>query len=251
MQHPNFYESLDEAIIRLLRTVVLYDGEPFYVLALANHMTDNIIRIYLDPIGVKEKRRSLPELDNYQPNSASVGPLLDAYMETEAGKKAGLLRKQLNSPLFQKFRPFPLGMCNTKTGAVYLERQPQRQTQQGLMRNMVLEHRISLDNSSSKGYGPNVSLFGEEFKACVMGDYPSPQTVFKALLDPSVANNSLGFHRHFALVRGPIDMLFLAYKQDVVGVLPVGDFSMLRLGRKFQHVREAVFELGLFSSIVM
>jgi hypothetical protein len=45
---------------------------------------------------------------------------------------AGILRKQMNSPLFNKFRPYPLGMCNTKgQRAYYLERQPNRKTEQG------------------------------------------------------------------------------------------------------------------------
>ena len=61
MAHPNFYENLKEAQMRLLRTVVTYDNEPYYVGAITNHMKDGIFRVYLLPLATAaEHRKYIP-----------------------------------------------------------------------------------------------------------------------------------------------------------------------------------------------
>jgi hypothetical protein len=252
VKHKNFYETLKEALMRLRRTVIVYDGIPYRVITITNHMEDEIFRVYLEPIGQTHEEmmeRENPQPDNYPPEHPEVGKYMDKFIETHP--TYGILRKQINSPKFNNFRPYPLGMCNLfGSGTYYVERQPNRKTEQGLISSMLHETPITT------GSGPQtatrcgtISVYGPEFKACVMGEYPTAAQTLAALLDPEVTNEAGGFHREFALVRGPIDMIFLAYRHDVVGVLPFGDFSVLKLGRKFGHCREVIDELGLFSTI--
>ena len=251
MEYPNFYETLKEASMRLRRTVVLYDGEPYEVMAITNHKPDGIFRVYLWPIG-RHPEPERPQPQNYSPESASVGPYLDEWM-LGAGKNSGLLRKMMNSPMFNKFRPYPLGMCNLKgEGAFYLERQPNRKSEQGLIGTMLYETPVSTAvsrNNTMKRVGLTVSIYGEAFRQCVLGKYPSAAECLTNLTDPEVVNDAAAFSRSFAFVRGPLEMLFLFYKTDVVGLLPNGDFSLLKLGREFGFVREAIEELNLFQII--
>lgn len=236
--------------MRLRGTVVLYDGEPYYVLAITDHKPDGIFRIYLEPTGWDPNiRRVRPDVENYSQDDPSLGKYCDDWLT--ANPKSGVLRKHMSSPLFNKFRPFPLGMCNSGRRASYVERMPNRKTEQGLIRTMVQETPLTTSQSPDTGIKSGYTdVFGIPFRACILGDHPSAQEVIAALKDPSVENESVAFHREFALVRGPIDMIFLAYKQDIVGVLPNGDLGSVRLGRKFQHVKEAAAELGVFASII-
>jgi len=249
-QHPNFYESIQEAQMRLRGTVVMYDGEPYYVFAICNHKTDGIFRIYLDPIGRDpDKTRKYPPYDNYAANDPALGPFLDQWME--ANPDSGCLRKMMNSSKFNKFRPYPLGMCNVGTRTVYLERQPQRKTEQGLTKSMLFESLITTGSrEEARQRAASVDLFTPAFKACVLAEHPSAQSCLDALLDPKIENESAAFHRNFAFVRGPIEMVFLAYKSDIIGVLPKNNFDYIRLGRGFRHTKEVVQDLGLFKTII-
>lgn len=249
---PNVYENVKEAMLRLRRTVVVYDGEPYVVLAITNHKADGIFRIYLDPTAKSSEQISVgrPEPEQYPAEHPGLGDYMDAWMT--AHPNSGVIRKQMNSPLFNKFRPYPLGMCNTKGGGCYyVERQPNRRTEQGLLSSMLQETPINLAPSQPPRTRVNVDVYGKAFKDCIMGQYPSAQEVLTNLNDPDVVNDAAAFDRHFALVRGPLNMLFLAYKSDIIGVLPKGNFDMVRLGREFQHCKEVVENLGLFSAIIM
>lgn len=248
--HINFYENLKEALARLRGTIVVYDGVPYYVSTITNHKPDTIFRVYLSPLGMREEPGSHvphPELDQYPPEHPAIGPYMDKFIIDFP--KAGILRKRMNSPLFNRFRPYPLGMCNIGKRTCYIERQPNRKMEQGLIRSMLNETMIST-SPEQQGAMKSIDIMSKAFKTCVVGDHPSAHTVLAALKDPSIENESVAFHRDFALVRGPISMLFLAYKSDVVGVLPNDDFSLVRLGADFRHVKEAVASLNLFTSIV-
>lgn len=251
MKHLNFYENLKEAQMRLRGTVVCYDGVPYSVMAICNHKPDGIFRVYLEPIGALITAR--PDTGNHNPEDPGLGTSIDKWMT--ANKDSTILRKNIDSPLFNKFRPYPLGMCNYGTGIYYVERQPNRKTEQGLIRSMLSASLVSLntDGPLLKGGtsgGCPVELYSPQFKACVLADHPSPLEALFNLNDPKIENNAIAFHRRFALIRGPIGMLFLAYKSDVVGVLPNGDFSTLRIGEGFSHCREVIQDLGLFSNIM-
>lgn len=258
-KHPNFYENLKEASMRLKGTVVVYEGEPYYVMAISDHKGDGIYRIYLDRLGRTKAESALVQgaystVANFPPEHPSVGVALDQWMTQNAS--AGLVRKYANSSGFNNFRPFPLGMCNI-TGTdygncFYVERQPNRKTEQGLTRSMLYQ---SLVTAGSRADNPRIvpdklDVMGMPFKNCIVADHPSAKDCLAALNNPQIANEAVAFHRNFALVRGPIEMIFLAYKADIIGVLPKNNFEYLKLGREFAHCREVVEELRLFSNIM-
>lgn len=250
-QHVNTFENVKEAMMRLRRTVVVYDGAPYVVLVVTNHKADGIFRIYLDPIGRNpDEAYKRPEIDNFPPEHPGIGPYVDGWMIENPN--SGIIRKQMNSPLFNKFRPYPLGMVNIKgSGVYYVERQPNRKTEQGLISSMLNETPISTSPSTAPRRSGSIDVYGEAFKNCVMGKYPTAAECLTNLLDPDVTNDAAAFDRNFALVRGPIEMLFVAYKHDVVGVLTKNNLDCIRLGREFHHTKEVVEKLGVFQSILM
>lgn len=253
-EHPNFYENLKEAHIRLRNTVVMYDGEPMYIFAITAHMKDEIFRVYMHPLS-SERSQAVMDCYNYTqnlpPDHPSLGPSLDAVLEAHK-EKCDVLRKHMNSPMFGKFRPFPLGMCNIKgVGVHYVERQPNRHTPQGLTASMLYDTEITTARGSIQMPRSQIQLISNEFRNCVLGNYPTPQECLAGIMKPDVVPDSAAFHRQFALIVGPIEMVFLAYKEDIIGMLPNNDFSLLRVGREFKHCREVVQELGLFEDIVL
>lgn len=247
MDYPNFYENISEARIRLNGTVVLYDKAPFFIMCITNHMGD-IFRVYLQPLD-KVNNPSLPRppCRAYGADFPTMGEEMDKYMEKHPS--AEIIRKHINSPLFDKFRPFPLGMCNLRGKyAYYVERQPSRHTRQGLTNGMLYQSLMSASETGKRGK-MEISLFSPEFYTCVLGVYPSPNVCLERLNNPKVIRDSVGIHRNFALIRGPIEMLFLGYKQDIIGVLPKNDFSEVKLGSQYPHTKEVVSELGIFRDI--
>lgn len=248
--HPNVYENLKEAQFRLNGTIVMYDGIPYYVIAITSHKSDGIFRVYLDPINWDgTSLRSLPNYSDYSPEDSRLGTYIDKWMDDNP--KSLLIRKQMNSPKFNKFKPFQLGMCNYGTRTYYLERQPVRRHEQGLTRSSVSETRVTLDEGRKESGGMSVEFYSNAFHACVLGQHPSAEDCMKNLLDSEVENEAGAFHRQFALVRGPIGMIFLAYKTHIIGVVPYGDFSKIKLGKNFPHTKEVVEGLGLFDNIVV
>jgi hypothetical protein len=91
--------------------------------------------------------------------------------------------------------------------------------------------------------------WSEEFKDCIEGNYPSVDLCLSKLRDPKIANEAVAFHRYFAFVRGPCDMIFLSYKGEIIGVLPRQDLSAARLSREARHTLEAVEELKIFNTV--
>lgn len=252
-EHPNFYETVEEVRMRLKDSVILYDGKPYYVLNVANHKKDNVFRLYLDPLSTETMPYQATVGNapcNWGANdSVNYAIEMDAWMETEAGKKSGIIRKQMTSPLFNKYRPFPLGMCNYGGDAVYVTRMPTRSTIQGLQGSSFRCVGPSLNPVRSDGM-PRPNLLGSEICQTILGMYPAPQDCIDSLLDKRCTNSGVAFHREFALLKGPIDLLFLAYKNDVIGVLVENNFSRVRLGSNYTHLREVVEELNLFQDIV-
>lgn len=249
--YPNFYESLQEARMRLDQTIVLYDDDPYYVLTVCDHKPDGIFRVYLDPLvpeGSMNTHRTHIPMDAYDEGPGNTrGHKMDRWMESQ--KDCTVLRKMMNSPSFKKFRPFPLGMANYKGSVQFVERGPVRHTQQGLMNNMLHWSSPDVfkagDGRRSKGF----PFLSNEMYQLIKGVYPSLEECVENFNDPAVTNTSVAFDRNFALVRGPLGLIFLAYKSDIVGYLPNSDLSMVKVDNKFGHVREAIDDLGKFGKI--
>ncbi len=263
--YDNFFEGVNEAYMRLRGTFVLYDGEPYNVLCITNHKEDGIWRIYLDPIGFGEGQLAYntaypPPCGSYSSDHPELGKMMDDWLDRMqtpenggSGPGTRVIRKMMNSPKFNKFRPYPLGMCNFNGSVYYLERQPTRRSEQGLTHGMLTSQTVNLaPDNGKKGLNRSgmVDLYGPSFLACIKGDHPRAQECLDNLQDPDILNEAAAFHRQFALVRGPLRMIFLAYKADIIGVLPNKDLSCLRLGRDFRHTREVVEILGTFGTVI-
>jgi hypothetical protein len=189
---------------------------------------------------------------------SGLGPHMDKFMKDYP--QFNTVRKDLSSPHFRAFRPFPLGMMNlvtkNKAGSpidcetLYLERQPNRQTQQGLIRSMIYVSPINAAISRAPTQvAVNFDIWSEDFYDCIMGNYPSIETCLSRLRDPKIANEAAAFHRHFALVKGPIGMILLAYKGDVVGGLDNKNLSSITVDSDYKYTKEAILDLHVFNNI--
>lgn len=251
-EYLNFYESLPEAKMRIEGTVVLYDSDPYYVLCVCeSHTDDGIFRVYLDPLptgpgeSMSHERFSIPYTWHDEPGMPRSKKMAMWY--DEGGKSTtNVVRKKMNSPLFNRFRPFPLGMVYHHDIVTYTERKPCRYTQQGLIDSMLSFHAITAGLPSRAG---KPSMLSYHLRNTIKGVYPTFEECQQALSDDKVSNTAAAFHRDFALVKGPLGLLYLAYKQDLVGFLPAGQGREVKLGAQFTHLREVVTEVGLTTTV--
>lgn len=210
MDYLNFYENGEEVQRRLMNTVVKYD-EDFYTVVDQNMGEDGIIRLWL------------------------------------RDEKENTIKKKINSPKFNKFRPFPLGMCNYQGEASFISRRAVRHGQQGLQLGMLHERGIEREGGQEDG-ALNTPYMGQSFLEMLRGHYPSFGETVEALRDPEVVNSSVAFHRNFALQRGPFRMLFLCNKNGPLGLV---NGSSLTIERKNAYLREQIAELGVFTDITI
>jgi hypothetical protein len=246
--HLNFYENLNEAQRRLRNTVVLYDDVPYLIWAITGHHFDGVFRVYMQAVGTKARLRF--PISEYGPESLNLGRDLDRWMTDHPEEE--IVRKQMNSPKFKKFRPFPLGMVVISGEVHYLERGPVRNGEQGLTKKMI--------SASALSVGPNPAntlarmswgMMDSFIKNCIVADHPTFQQALSGLNSSEFTNSGVAFHRNFALLKGPVDTLFLAYKQDVIGVLPMNDSGVVRLAQDAYHLKEVVEELGVFGDVIV
>lgn len=251
--YTNFYETINESHMRLKNTVVMYDGYPHYVWAITDHKKDEIFRVYLEPLPLLSQ--DYESSDYFPPNrycaaDPKLGPCFDEWLEKTP--QTTIIRKQMNSPLFNKFRPFELGMCNMKDDGqvIYLERSPLRSSEQGLTSSMVIVHALTdFCGNPYRATKLSFNIYSEPFTDCVLGKYPHYLEAFSALKDTKTLNSSIAFHRKFAISRGPANTLFLCYKTDVVGLLSAS--NTVSLSAEFSYLKEVVENLGLFKSVLV
>lgn len=244
--YPNYYETLDEAHRRLLGTVVAYDGEPVTILAITNHKADGIYRAYIWPTKMTTKVPASAGFGELPAGSPQFGVTLDAWLDKN--KDSGLMRKHLNSPAFNRFRPFPLGMLNTGGGSIYLERTPERRTYQGLTRSAIRSVTVNLTVKKERRECP-VHLYGPEFTDCVKAAHPKAEEVLENMLRADNGNTAVACHRDFAIIRGPLDTFYLGHKDKVVGFVPPTKRPEVELGKGFSYLKETVEELKQFTDI--
>jgi hypothetical protein len=248
-KNGSFYENLQEANRRLTNTVVTYDGRPYTVLAITDHKPDRIFRVYGWDLKAKV---SLPDaLYDYPQGSNEWAAVVDKYLDQNPSFP--LIRKHINAPAFNRFRPFPLGMMNAGKGRVkYWERTPLRHSEQGLTRNAIIEHYLTLSpgpygENGGRAYGGPLS--GAEVADCITASHPSFEEVIKNLRDPEDNSEGAAFHRHFAVMKGPLEVLYLAYKTQVIGLIGEGEKPGVLIGRDFRHYKEVVEETKTFSFV--
>lgn len=241
-KHENFFETLKEAQMRLVGSVVLYDKEPYYVLLVSDHRKDGIFRAYLDKCDQEKLTMSRIKVPYHSPAE------MDDWLEKNPNE--GIIRKMCNSHLFNSFRPFPLGMVNKNGGVVYARRIPAKpNTQQGLTDNMLSRTPLSAEPNEIYKSGNSLTAHSQDLARTIKGDYPSIAECIKALNDPKIVNNGAAFHREFALIKGKVGVLYLAYKDEFIGYLPSGNTTQLILDKKFKHLKETVDELKIFYNI--
>lgn len=252
-EYPNFYENIIEAGARLLGTVVLYEGLPYHIFAITDHIGDGIFRVYLFPVGLKTTegiQKALSIASNMGHNHPYMGRELDKVLDDHPD--CGVKRKYMNSSKFNKFRPFPLGMCNVKTQVYYMERQPIRpMMHQGLAKGAVFETLVTTGSRKDNPRRPSssIDMNSSEFRDCVLGDHYNPHAALNYLKDPAVLNDALAFHREFAFCRGPLNAIYLAYKSDIIGLVPNRSSDCVVLGEEFHYCKEVVDELNLFDRV--
>lgn len=259
--YKNFYETIEEANMRLRQSTIVYDGAPYRVLAIANHKPDGIFRIYLEPVAKgsygmlhNAPASSVGDVPCYHLGSLSLsmGPKMDEWMESPKSDGYGVIRKHINSPKFNRFRPYPLGMANFNGSAVYVQRKPNRKSEQGLIPSMlnISVPTLSLRGNNTPQLGFHFPTDGPSFHDLVVGNYPTYLDCVTNLRGDASSNVSVAFDRNFALVKGPFGMLFLAYKKNVVGTVEGdGVQNSVRLASEYHYTREAIEELGIFSNI--
>lgn len=252
-EYPNYYENVKEANMRLQHTVVMYEDVPHYIYCICDHMNDGVFRVYMEAIGnekgiVQNYHGGVP-CDH--PDTKIRGAMMDEWLTKNP--KMPIIRKMMNSPKFNRFRPFPFGMANYKGKTYYLERQPQRHTQQGLTQQMVYSTEVKLASELKlmRSSGSPIDITTAAFRECVDAKYPSIDVCLENLANPDVINEAVAFHREFAVISGPIHTMFIAYKADIIGFLPAGDTSAIHVARDFAHTKEVIESLGLFSKIVV
>lgn len=257
--HPNFYENTAEARMRLRDTVVLYDGHPHYVINVADHFKDGAIRIYLVRLDADNLpayfTKGAPVTFGWGDSDSSAYPkAVDDWLE-KSEDTLGVVRKRMDSPKFAKFRPFELGNVNFEGGVFYTIRSPRRSTSQGLANGALASVRISLSSPTKNPsraplsyYGP--SYYWPEMVRTILNQYPSAADCLSHLTSDKCDNEGLAFHREFSFIRGPIDTIFLSYKNNVVGILPNADFSRVKITKQFGYAKDALAELELFEDIV-
>lgn len=257
----NFYENQNEASMRLKKTIVLYEGKPYYVIGITDHINDGKLRIYLDELtteGLSYCRfDDVPSYSDYSPNH--LGPIFDDWIEKNPDK--GIIRKYLGSAGFNKFRPFPLGNINVKGLVVYVERTPTRNTFQGLRQEALISRLVTISpqvkTTNKKLIGSTyrsdypLDMFTAPFYNCIVGDYPSFTQVMEAFDNPDVINSGVAFHREFSVLRGPLNMFFLCYKTEGIGIIPAGALGgyTLQLSKDFEYLKETIQELNIFFNI--
>lgn len=252
--YDSFYETVKEANMRLQNTVILYEGLPYYVLCVDNHKADGIFRIYLDPVSPDKDLEvevvpGIPYIWHTE-GGVSVGMKMDEYLNNHPDSR--IKRKMMNSPGFNKFRPFPLGMVNLDHEVFYAERRPTRHTHQGLTKDMVLTTRVTETGENFKGYPGNrlnLAPSNKKYYDMYVGNYPTLDETLVALSDPDVANLGAAFSRNFAVIRGPARLLFLAYKTETIGIIPNRDRSLVSLSPEYAQLRELIQESSYFSTV--
>lgn len=247
MKYPNFFETIKEARMRLEQTVITHNGFPYYCLTVGDDTEDGIFDVYLDPL-----RDDQMEMAIHQYGDIPFHWIDEEDGETKSDRMrkwlqirpdSGVITKKANDPGFNNFRPFPLGMVNIAGQVTYTERSPTRNMQQGLTGPMLKQWHFGADRRAS------ISITSPYVKDTILGDYPDAKACLDAVSDPRCANKDAAFHRYFAISESVSGFLFLAYKSDLVGLLPNGDFSRLVLGTEYTYTKEVIEELELFEKI--
>lgn len=200
---PNFYDNLDEARRRLLRTVVLYDGKPCYIWDI-NENSDGIFRLFITMLPF---------------SGATARPVAeDTPDEMPVPPPGTVIRKKINSKKFNNFRPIELGFINffgqdnngrDVVNATYSSRIPTRRGYQGLARETCSFITLNTGRSITL----TEAITSDAFVEMVNDEYPP----WNAVLDVLNFHQSIAVSKDFAISMEDFPLLY--YKTDVVGLI--------------------------------
>lgn len=214
MHYENFYENLEEASFRLNQSIVMYDNKPVFIHSLENHK-DGIVRVQIQELPLSETENN------------------------------AFTRKMINSPKFNRFRPFELGNMNLLSGGVIypyrLERIPVRTRIQGTTGTNTRLNPL-FPELRNPNFNFNSLLYNEGFVEMCRGIYPT----WNEYIETGIPSCALG--RDIAVrLSESTGLRFLKYKELYVGV--VTEKGVVVLYPKFNYLREAIEELLVFSSV--
>jgi len=193
VSYTNFFETIQEAEMRLKNSIVKYRDDFYYVEAVSGAKADGKFRVYMDQLGHgghgQDRLAGFGYPNSYDFYGDEFSKALDKWLEENPDK--GFARKYASSRHFNKFRPFPLGNVNVDGAVVYCERGPTRNMHQGLREPAVLSTNVSTvpvrydpnSRARSSSYRSQVQpignsrmdIFSREFYNMLKGDYPSFQ----------------------------------------------------------------------------
>lgn len=261
-KHKNFFETINEAKMRLNNTIVQYRNDFYKINSVGTGVSgDGKFRVYMEQLGfgkeasIRLRKYGFPSSMDY--SSPNRWEAYDKFLEKYPD--IGFTRKYASSKYFHKFRPFPLGNVNQDGSVIYCERSPTRNMNQGLLAEAILSTIVtpsSGGSTDSSGVslmeglgGAYINSMSPEFYAMLKGIYPSFDEVIGNLLDPEISNEGCAFHREFSVMRGPLGLLFLCHRHTGVGL--IDSDKNLTLGRPFEYLLEQLEELNVFNSIIV
>jgi hypothetical protein len=200
---PN-YESLDEAQRRLLNTVVLYDGEPVYVVNVRN-------------IDANDRAQGAVNKDIVRVEFQRLPVKADTPVE----------RKYISSRKFD-FSPFKMGLLELDTGLHYLSRTTGRQQQQGLS-----DGNLSVTNIGESYWDKRIQnmVADKSLYNTIKGIYRSFNEVVEDRKDTGSA-----FSRSFSLLHDKdIGLSFFFHKNKRCGYIKD---QRIILGPNFKYLSE-------------
>lgn len=208
------YESLEDASMRLIQTVVMYDGEPVYITNIKNVGPDDpkgdIFRVYCQPLPYGAKA-----LDEAQ------------------------MRKFISSKKFD-LAAFPMGFMNYGNEALYCSRKPKRQQKQGLSNGTFDCTNIRFPEADTPRLDGCLPM--KEFHDCIKGVYPSFQEAVS--LVQVGGKFAVAFSRTFAVVQDEDieELLYIYHKKQKVGFIMDGKLKLAKVGL---CLKEALAEEGV------
>lgn len=170
-----FYPDVSEAQRRLQGTVIMYNGQGYYVSNVTQERSRSPIKLILLPVGGGDE-----------------------------------LVKDITDKGFNNFAAFPLGFCNffqgrdgerSRKDCVYIARTPTRSIPQGLHSRNVVSYQYPNSN------GPSFERFrnSDGFAEMLRGEYPSYEEAFDTL----VPQSSIAVDREYAIVMGEMGFCYL------------------------------------------
>lgn len=177
------FENVEQANFRLANSLIEYENKLYWVNEIRDGFADGIPRIYMwNPMD--ENRKTV--------------------------------RKQLNSPRFNRFRPFQMGFLNYfEDGAkncMFTSRQTARRNRQGLTKDTFAAHTV---DGQQKNLDLRICSGRESFAEMVNGIYPS----FDEAVDALTPNSAVAFDRNYAVRMDPTGLVTLYRKKERIGLI--------------------------------